>query len=454
MHLAGAPTTGGSGRGIDPERAARLVDELGRIEVYAGAVARSVRRAADSIGERIDAVHRFEATAAWAGDWAADVRRRVLALQDRRDRTVAHLTTLLGPLHLLGYQCDPGPDVVRGWFSALHPDDAVWLGRSYPDRFAGLAGAPAEVRFAANRERILRAIPDAEADVERARQALAVVERTQPWYVFEEQALTVAERVARRELTDAETRLESLRAWSDPERQILWWQDDDGGRLIEVVGDLDTARHVTVALPGVTNTPLTYERQHRPNVEALADATAGLDVAVVSFLYDAPDSLAGGMASGPASQGGRELAELMRDLAAVAPSDAHRSVVAHSYGSVTTGHGLTETDLATLVDDVVVLGSPGLGVDHVSDLPEDVRLWAAAADGDLIPFTPFHDRDPASGGFAATRFDTGDAHGHSAYFTDPESLANIAAVVTGQHDDVVVIPQRSEPEPSPSGGGY
>jgi hypothetical protein len=108
----------------------------------------------------------------------------------------------------------------------------------------------------------------------------------------------------------------------------------------------------------------------------------------------------------------------------------HTTVIGHSYGSLATGLGL----LGSLEpDDAVFVGSPGVGVDNRSQLPGDVRIWAAKAQWDLVPLAPVHGQDPASDEFGALRFRTGDITGHSSYFqTGSESLRNIAHIVVGE----------------------
>lgn len=440
-------------RGLDPDGVLALAGELARAAEDAATVALRIRRALREGGTTSVAPGRLEAAGRWATEQAADLRRRLRTITDRREATVARLTVDLGSMFRSDLVCEADAAHTARLFAAVHPDDLRWLGATYAARLAHLPGAPAEVRYEANRTLIRADLPAAEAAVARARQAVEVATSTTPWSPQEAVALLIAERTARRQLAEAERRRDALLAWSQPDRQILGYRADGGGRLIEVVGDLDTAEHVAFTLPGVSNTLLTYEAQHRPNTQALADATAGTDTAIVSFLYDAPDWLGPGAGSGPARRGADELAALARDLHELVREDAHVTVVAHSYGSTTTGHALTGTDLARFVDDVVLLGSPGTGVDSRADLPAEVRVWVAATDDDPVPWLPFHDRDPSHPAFGATVIDTGDASGHSQYYTAPVSLENIARIVTGRFDEVDVVPHR-EPDPTPSGGGY
>ncbi|WP_327383527.1 alpha/beta hydrolase [Streptomyces sp. NBC_01207] len=64
------------------------------------------------------------------------------------------------------------------------------------------------------------------------------------------------------------------------------------------------------------------------------------------------------------------------------------TVLGHSYGTLVAGKALAENPELP-VDNVIFVGSPGVGVEHAKDLgvPPD-KVWAATADHDLITWAP------------------------------------------------------------------
>ena len=115
--------------------------------------------------------------------------------------------------------------------------------------------------------------------------------------------------------------------------------------------------------------------------------------------YDAPDNLptgrarrAGVLTEGMAEAGGERLADTLDGLRAIRPDDpAHLTAIGHSYGSTTLGHAAHDHGIP--VDDIVVVGSPGLGgdTDHASDLGIDPEhVYAGANSRDPITYLGNH----------------------------------------------------------------
>jgi hypothetical protein len=220
------------------------------------------------------------------------------------------------------------------------------------------------------------------------------------------------------------------------------------GSAAVVFGDLDTAANVAYVVPGfrqrvvpeLGNTALDAWRLHE------ADAGPGRLATVAWLGYDVPMGVDVAFA-GHAVAGAARLRGALRGLRASRRSagEPHLSLVAHSYGSTVAGVLLRE-DAHAGVDDLVVLGSPGLGVQHAADLHVPPgHVWVGAASGDPVGRLAQFGADPASERFGAQRFVAETARGdlwhpfeqHSHYFEVGEpSLANIAAVVTGRPGDV------------------
>lgn len=150
--------------------------------------------------------------------------------------------------------------------------------------------------------------------------------------------------------------------------------------------------------------------------------------------YQAPESLPHALRAGPARHAAVELREFQAELARRNPTQ-QRTVIGYSYGSVVAG-AAASTSGGLFADDLILLGSPGVGVDHVDQFnligaepqvhavinPNDpIALAATTRDG-------IHGKDPTSPDFGA-RVWSGDPHGdHSSYWEDPIFLDQLSDI--------------------------
>jgi pimeloyl-ACP methyl ester carboxylesterase len=271
-----------------------------------------------------------------------------------------------------------------------------------------------------------------------------------------------------------------------PGRTYLRVDARGDGRIVEVLGDLSTADHVVFLIPGMSNQADNYESQLRPKAVSLYDAmraevTPGEHVAVIAWLgYNTPDGDVKGTldaaSSDSAKRGADQLRKDINDLRAHGLK-AHITVVGHSYGSVVAGvamqtsgqtsgqtngqtNGQARSDFA--VDDVVVVGSPGMNADTRAGLKSpNVRVWAGRTGAiklpggftttggnlpigplaplipivrgaDPVPYAPTHGPDPTTKRFGASLLPV-DGRGHSGYFRPgSKSVRSIAKVAVGK----------------------
>ncbi|GAA2930133.1 MULTISPECIES: alpha/beta hydrolase [Streptomycetaceae] len=225
-----------------------------------------------------------------------------------------------------------------------------------------------------------------------------------------------------------------------PGRQILAFDPRGRGQVAEVFGDLRSARHVSVVVPGSDIDAGTFDRRGDvygtpAGMAASLHAETGRDGAVIAWAgYTTPVGLGLDAATGALAEAGAK--RLTRFTAGLAADGLPAPVVfCHSYGSVVCGlaaHRLTATDL-------VVLGSPGMRADDVADLRTGARVWAAKDDTDWIDDVPHvrvaglgHGADPAGARFGARRVPAEDAKGHTGYFAPgTDSLRAFAAIAEG-----------------------
>lgn len=426
----------------------RVGPELRRRSAVIAAAERVGRGILPRLATMVDAVATLMTTAPF--DRASDPRFD-------RWRDQAELVALVGG----------APAAAARFFTAMPPDRAVHLATLYPGIVGGLDGAPPRLRYAANRILIERHLQDLrrrrdelgrdEPDQSTLEQMFDFVVRWAPaplpWF-------PIGPFVDRAEGRRAEAvRLDRLIAertgWLD--RQILLFDPEGDGRIAEVFGDLETARHVAVVVPGITNDLVNYDGALRVSATALHRVAASLDpgnVATVAWLgYDTPDGADAALRT--AAREGR--APLQSFVVGLDPSgSAHLTVVAHSYGSVVAGMAAARH---LEVDELVFVGSPGTTLDTAADadLAEGGRVWAGSADGDPIglaidpgtligllppgsfpPASPdpfgelWHGHNPTDDDFGALVIATEGAHGHSEYFEPgTAALDNLGRIVVG-----------------------
>ncbi|MFD8501048.1 alpha/beta hydrolase [Amycolatopsis sp. NPDC059657] len=180
-----------------------------------------------------------------------------------------------------------------------------------------------------------------------------------------------------------------------PENQKYYLLGIDGredGKAIVAKGNPDTAANVATYVPGTTADLATFgdelnrgDAMHREAVES-----GGKSTSVITWLgYDAPDTLLNAGSESYADNGKKALdgfQDGLRESHEGTPS--HNTAVGHSYGTTLIGHAARDEKLA--VDDLVLIASPGVGVDHASQLnmPRD-HVFSTTADKDVIHVTNF-----------------------------------------------------------------
>jgi hypothetical protein len=258
------------------------------------------------------------------------------------------------------------------------------------------------------------------------------------------------------------------------------------GRIAISLGDLDHADNVSVSVPGLT-TDMASVGGNVADVGELYRATRSMHpdetTAALAWIgYDAPSGPDSGRVAfeGAATDGGSRLADTLDGLRASRDDRAHLTVIGHSYGSTTMGHGLADHD----VDEAVAIGSPGLGANagHVGDLDvPDGHFFVGRNSDDPVAdlgdkgwvdkgtaFGAGLGRDPAEHAFGGRRFQAEDdgrggppdwwvdptpgipdtiiwehansIEQHTSYYEpSSESLWNLSQVVTGHTagDDIM-----------------
>ncbi|MEW1632270.1 alpha/beta hydrolase [Streptomyces sp. NPDC089173] len=368
-----------------------------------------------------------------------------------------------------GIPHDASPTERKAWWEGLTDEHREEYLAVYPDQIGNLDGIPALVRDAANRDNLQLLIG----------------------------------KLAGRDDEDAVTKLAALREidrqmWAErepgePPMYLLGIGDQGNGRAIVSYGNPDTSQNVAAYVPGL-NTSLDAEFATSDLKRARDTAAAAREIdhstaAIVWLGYDAPqspDGLSSLAVAGTerAETGGHAFREFMSGVAASNDhGDPHMTAIGHSYGSRTVGAATQQGNGIPGVDDIVLVGSPGLGVDRAEDLGVGKdHVFVGAADNDVVTQLPskgqallaaagsalgpagslavdvvhpgdddlWFGRDPASEDFGARRFsvDAGppligpgriSLGAHSQYFDpnlDSASADSIAMVVAGRGHQV------------------
>ncbi|MEI5010614.1 alpha/beta hydrolase [Streptomyces sp. PmtA] len=373
---------------------------------------------------------------------------------------------------------DKSPADRKKWWDGLTDVQREEYLASYPDVIGNLDGIPALTRDEANRENLQLLIAKFSGEHgEAAKARLGGLNEIQHQL----------ERNSTARLTDPK----------EPPMYLLGIADEGTGRAIVAYGNPDTARNVSAYVPGL-GTALD-EDFARNDLKRAHDTAVGARVndpssaSIVWLGYDPPQL--GGvdaetllsntevMSADRAERGAPAYNSFMMGLSATNDhGDPHLTAIGHSYGSRLVGAATQEGGGIPGADDIVLLGSPGVGVDKAEDLGVGKdHVFVGAAENDPVSKLPskqeattggifmgggpllsylaadiadqgdddiWFGKDPASEAFGAHRFKVDDGPrpiidgegptpAHSNYFNpekDPESAANIAAVVAGQAD--------------------
>ena len=243
-----------------------------------------------------------------------------------------------------------------------------------------------------------------------------------------------------------------LGGWSTPARQVALYEMVGQGHIADVSGQLPEAKHLAVVVPGMGTELWDLDHIVRTRSELIRSRALsmaeGAEVVTITWLgYDAPRDLdlVGAAREELARAGSVALSRFLAEMVDFAPPDVHVTVLAHSYGSVLAG--LAARDHGLAAHELVVLGSPGLGVETADELTlmPGGRVWAAQARDDPVTWVPrledhpvhLHGPSPTAAEFGAFVFPVSGT-GHSSYFEDEGSLEALAAITVGRIPDARV----------------
>lgn len=326
------PPLGGPARGPFKE----LNPNAEKAQGIADRIARSIRSAADIDREYAVTLNKLKA--------AKGLDVTAATIKDTADDTAAVRDTA-GKYLASDIPEDRSPAELKKWWDGLTEEQRQEYLNVAPDLVGDLDGIPAVARDEANRNYL-------------------------PLLIDE---------LAKQDDTDSQTKLDALRMVqdklskpSDPPMFLLGIGDEGNGRAIVAYGNPDTSKNVSAYVPGL-GTKLNDEFVKGTMKRAQDTAIGARDVdpssaAIVWLGYDAPQSV-DVMAKGDAERGAPRYSSFMSGLTATNENqDPHVTAVGHSYGSLTVGTAAKQSGGIPGVDDIILLGSPGVGVDKAEDL--------------------------------------------------------------------------------------
>lgn len=310
------------------------------------------------------------------------------------------------------------PEQINDWWKGLSEAERMGILEGSPELIAGLDGVPTDTRDAANRDlldaEIDRYSPTLDGDIADLEARIAEMEAN-----GEHQTVTtrddpvhgtITSTSPTQEYLDLVAQLEGLQgeqstrdslaslqdaitgeAPSSQDYYLLGYDSADDGKAIVSVGNPDTADNTAVYVPG-TGADLNgasgglLERTETMASDANAIPGSG-ETAVVMWLgYDAPNNpVMDSPSLSYAEDASAPLTSFMSGLDSTGhdPEGTTTTVVGHSYGTTVIGQAASEHGLAT--DQIVAIASPGMTVDHASDLNiEPDNFYASTAPLDVI----------------------------------------------------------------------
>ncbi|MGW5970606.1 alpha/beta hydrolase [Streptomyces sp. NPDC055186] len=291
---------------------------------------------------------------------------------------------------------DKSPAARKDWWDHLTPEQRDEYLAIYPDVIGNLDGIPATARDEANRENIQLLIGKlSDQDDEKSKMMLDGLKSINY------------------QLQHPDPKF--------PPMYLLGIGDESNGRAIVSYGNPDASKNVSAYVPGLgTSLDADFAKNDLKRARDTAKDAQLYDSSSASMVwlgYDAPQLPAAEfvknadvMSAGDAKVGAASYSQFMAGILATNENhDPHITAIGHSYGSLTVGQAAQQHGGIPGADDIILVGSPGTGAHHATDLNVGKdHVFVGAADND--PVTKLPNRNEAGGIF------TGVAGGGSAGF--------------------------------------
>ncbi|MGW3089282.1 alpha/beta hydrolase [Streptomyces sp. NPDC001108] len=477
----GGTVTGSAGGGPASDALERQAASIHPNPNY-GKAAGYANRIADALEEATDADKKWaprlrdlkadDDLTVSARDWA-DVTSDATGVRGAAD---AYLDTIEPPPR------SDWPQDNANWWKGLSEEQRAAYVSMYPASVGALDGLPSDVRDEANRTVFAeqRGAKQVEYDAWlkkepeqykpyisplTGREVKGAMVPTEEWKEWNEKKQKLEGGF--KGMDDIQKRFDSYTSESN-RPYLLGFDGNDMGRAIVSIGNPDTADNVVTYVPGTFAKleSIDGDLARAQLLQAQAEATDGSrkTASIVWLGYDAPQAIATDAAETKwADKAEEPLGNFLQGIEEANHRDAHQTLLGHSYGSLVAGRTMS-THIDLPVDNAIMVGSPGVGVDHAKDLNISAdHVFAATAKNDLINLAPppagplaplnpkaytelfddhsiVHGTDPVSGNFGGVVFDVpagklpgsgGDMMPAHSQYWDDKPLNKMARIVTG-----------------------
>ncbi|WP_410669440.1 alpha/beta hydrolase [Amycolatopsis sp. cmx-4-68] len=290
------------------------------------------------------------------------------------------------------------PSQTAAWWNSQSPAGQAILLHDRPGALGAMDGIPADVRDKANRVVFTQQYDDLTRqrdDLQHRMDGLNQSDPTQQSEYFD----------LERQRDSLSGKLTGMDQISDrltnplpgqPHAYLLGLNPQNSGQAIIAIGNPDTAVNVATYVPGTTagiNDGMATDINRSDAMVQAAQRSGSPSTSVITWAgYDAPQTLVDAASTSYADHAETSLRRFQDGLGAThQPGEVNTTVIGHSYG--TTVVGQTARDLGLPADNLVMVASPGVGVQHANDLrldgvPPDQagqHLYSTKAPTDPIP---------------------------------------------------------------------
>ncbi|SFP20048.1 alpha/beta hydrolase [Amycolatopsis rubida] len=268
------------------------------------------------------------------------------------------------------------PSQNAAWWATLSAAGRNILIRDRPGAIGAMNGLPAVDRDRANRISLDRDYQDLQHQRDDIRHRLDGMKRSDPQQ--QEEYISLDRQLDA--LNSKITGMDQIKNRLDhalpgqPTAYLLGINSANSGQAIVAIGDPDSAANVATYVPGTTaglNHGMATDIYRSDAMLAAANKAGSPSTSVITWVgYDAPQSIVPDAAStGFANNAEHPLRDFQGGLGAAHHGPMNSTVIGHSYG--TTVVGQTARDLGLPANNVVMVASPGVGVDHANQLHLD-----------------------------------------------------------------------------------
>ncbi|MBD0693844.1 alpha/beta hydrolase [Streptomyces sp. CBMA123] len=336
------------------------------------------------------------------------------------------------------------PNSVQAWWNSLTDEQQHRLILNHPDQIGNLDGIPATGRDQANRLNLARSKQDIQHQLDvlgpepDSTVATPYGAYDSPAHkLWKQQHDDLVEKM--NGINAIDTRLGTQVDAAHPPAFLLGFDTNGKGHAIVAINNPDTADNVSTYVPGTGARLGKVDGDISRSDAMVAAANAvgnGKTTSSIAWIgYDAPQNLIPEAADDQyAKDAEGKLVSFENGLHATHNGTiGNNTILGHSYGTTTVGYTMKDHGLP--VDNVVLIASPGAGVDTAKDLRIDPsHVYAAQSPADMIGMASAVD----PGGFvdnfwdntkADFGFDDGDHHLiHGRQTTTPQFGANVMPV--------------------------